>query len=405
MDRDMDRGDVVVVGAGIVGLATARAILTARPASRVIVLDKEAATGQHQSGRNSGVIHAGVYYPPGSDKARLCTAGRMSMVEYSRQHGIAHEVCGKVVVATDDDERGRLSELERRCRANGVRVELIGVERLREIEPHVNAVAALHVLDSGITDYPAVCRSLADEIEAAGGVIQLDTAVVSGVERAEGLVIETSRGEVAARRVVTCAGLQADRVAVALSGPGGAAGLRIVPFRGEYYELVPERSHLVRTLVYPVPDPQFPFLGVHLTRGVAGNVHVGPNAVLALAREGYSWREIDLTDVRDTVAFPGLRKLARRYWRYGAGEMARSLSKRRFTKALQRLVPEVSARDLEPAPAGVRAQALTPEGTLVDDFAFQQVGRALHVLNAPSPAATASLEIGRAIAARLALDE
>ncbi|MGZ4688870.1 MAG: L-2-hydroxyglutarate oxidase [Acidimicrobiia bacterium] len=405
MDRDMDRGDVVVVGAGIVGLATARAILTARPASRVIVLDKEAATGQHQSGRNSGVIHAGVYYPPGSDKARLCTAGRMSMVEYSRQHGIAHEVCGKVVVATDDDERGRLSELERRCRANGVRVELIGVERLREIEPHVNAVAALHVLDSGITDYPAVCRSLADEIEAAGGVIQLDTAVVSGVERAEGLVIETSRGEVAARRVVTCAGLQADRVAVALSGPGGAAGLRIVPFRGEYYELVPERSHLVRTLVYPVPDPQFPFLGVHLTRGVAGNVHVGPNAVLALAREGYSWREIDLTDVRDTVAFPGFRKLARRYWRYGAGEMARSLSKRRFTKALQRLVPEVSARDLEPAPAGVRAQALTPEGTLVDDFAFQQVGRALHVLNAPSPAATASLEIGRAIAARLALDE
>ncbi|MGZ4801895.1 MAG: L-2-hydroxyglutarate oxidase [Acidimicrobiia bacterium] len=405
MDRDMDRGDVVVVGAGIVGLATARAILTARPASRVIVLDKEAATGQHQSGRNSGVIHAGVYYPPGSDKARLCTAGRMSMVEYSRQHGIAHEVCGKVVVATDDDERGRLSELERRCRANGVRVELIGVERLREIEPHVNAVAALHVLDSGITDYPAVCRSLAGEIEAAGGVIQLDTAVVSGVERAEGLVIETSRGEVAARRVVTCAGLQADRVAVALSGPGGAAGLRIVPFRGEYYELVPERSHLVRTLVYPVPDPQFPFLGVHLTRGVAGNVHVGPNAVLALAREGYSWREIDLTDVRDTVAFPGFRKLARRYWRYGAGEMARSLSKRRFTKALQRLVPEVSARDLEPAPAGVRAQALTPEGTLVDDFAFQQVGRALHVLNAPSPAATASLEIGRAIAARLALDE
>ncbi|MGZ6993917.1 MAG: L-2-hydroxyglutarate oxidase [Acidimicrobiia bacterium] len=405
MDRDMDRGDVVVVGAGIVGLATARAILTARPASRVIVLDKEAATGQHQSGRNSGVIHAGVYYPPGSDKARLCTAGRMSMVEYSRQHGIAHEVCGKVVVATDDEERGRLSELERRCRANGVRVELIGVERLREIEPHVNAVAALHVLDSGITDYPAVCRSLADEIEAAGGVIQLDTAVVSGVERAEGLVIETSRGEVAARRVVTCAGLQADRVAVALSGPGGAAGLRIVPFRGEYYELVPERSHLVRTLVYPVPDPQFPFLGVHLTRGVAGNVHVGPNAVLALAREGYSWREIDLTDVRDTVAFPGFRKLARRYWRYGAGEMARSLSKRRFTKALQRLVPEVSARDLEPAPAGVRAQALTPEGTLVDDFAFQQVGRALHVLNAPSPAATASLEIGRAIAARLALDE
>jgi L-2-hydroxyglutarate oxidase len=399
----MERGDVVVVGAGIVGLATARAILVANPALRVIVVDKESGTGRHQSGRNSGVIHAGVYYPPGSEKARLCTAGRTSMVEYCREHGIAHEVCGKVVVALDADERTRLEELERRCRANGVRVEAIDVDQMHEIEPHVTGVAALHVLDTGITDYPGVCRSLAAEIQEMGGTIALDTAVLSGVEHADGLVIETNRGEITTRRAVTCAGLQADRVAIALSGPDGAAGLRIVPFRGEYFELVPGRADLVRTLVYPVPDPQFPFLGVHLTRGVDGHVHVGPNAVLALAREGYSWRELKVRDLRETLAFSGFRKLAAQYWRYGAGEMARSVSKRRFTKALQRLVPEITIDDLVPAPAGVRAQAVAPDGTLVDDFAFQQIGPALHVLNAPSPAATASLEIGRTIAARLDL--
>jgi (S)-2-hydroxyglutarate dehydrogenase len=400
----MDRVDVAVVGAGIVGLATTRAIQQLHPGATVRVLDKEPAPGRHQSGRNSGVIHAGVYYPPGSDKARLCTAGRMSMVEFCREYGIAHDICGKVVVAVGEDERGRLADLERRCRKNNVRVEAIGPEQLRQIEPHATGVAALRVLETGITDYRAVCRTLTGQIEAAGGVLALDTTVVSGAERAEGLVIETTRGELAARRVVTCAGLQADRVAVAISGPDAAAGLRIVPFRGEYFELVPARSHLVRTLIYPVPDPQFPFLGVHLTRGVDGHVHVGPNAVLALAREGYSWRQLELTDVRDTLRFPGFRTLAAKYWRYGAAETARSLSKRRFTHALQRLVPEVSVRDLVRAPAGVRAQALSADGTLVDDFAFRQTGRALHVLNAPSPAATASLEIGRAITARLDLD-
>jgi (S)-2-hydroxyglutarate dehydrogenase len=403
--RPMERVDVVVVGAGIVGLATARAIQLAHPGATVRVLDKESGTGRHQSGRNSGVIHAGVYYAPGSEKARLCTAGRISMVEFCREHGVDHEVCGKVVVATDEAERGRLAELERRCRANGVRVELIGAEQLREIEPHVAGVAALRVLDTGIADYPGVCRTLADQIQAAGGVLTLNTAVVAGHERGEGLVVETTNGEVSARRVVTCAGLQADRVAVAISGPDGAAGLRIVPFRGEYFELTPTRSHLVRTLIYPVPDPQFPFLGVHLTRGIAGHVHAGPNAVLALAREGYSWREIELHDVRDTLAFPGFRKLAAKFWRYGASEMARSFSKRRFTTALRRLVPEIAVHDLVRAPAGVRAQAVSSDGALVDDFAFQQTGRALHVLNAPSPAATASLEIGRAITARLALSD
>jgi L-2-hydroxyglutarate oxidase len=326
------------------------------------------------------------------------------MVEYCRARGIAHEVCGKVVVALDETERDRLGELERRCRENGVRVETIGPERLAEIEPHAAGIAALHVLDTGIADYTGVCTSLARELQEAGGDLQLNTMVLAGAEHGERLVVETSQGEIAARRVVTCGGLQADRLAVAVSGPGGAAGLRVVPFRGEYFELVPERSHLVRTLIYPVPDPQFPFLGVHLTRGIEGHVHVGPNAVLALAREGYSWRELDFADVRDTMRFSGFRKLAAQHWRYGAGEMARSVSKRRFVRALRRLVPEVAPGDLVSAPSGVRAQAVTADGDLVDDFAFQSVGRALHVLNAPSPAATASLEIGKVIARRLALD-
>jgi L-2-hydroxyglutarate oxidase len=399
----MERVDVVVVGAGIVGLATARAIQQTRPGASVTVLEKEDAVARHQSGRNSGVIHAGVYYAPGSEKARLCSAGRASMVEYCRDHGIAHEVCGKVVVAVDEAERARLADLESRCRVNGVRVRVIGREELGEIEPHAAGVAALHVLDTGIADYTGVCRSLADEIVAAGGRIQLETTVLGGAEQANQFVVETSTGEVAARRVVSCGGLQADRLAVALSGPDGAAGLHVVPFRGEYFELTEDRTHLVRTLIYPVPDPQFPFLGVHLTRGIEGHVHVGPNAVLAFAREGYSWRHFELADVRETMRFPGFRKLAGQHWRYGAGEMARSVSKRRFLKALRRLVPEVNLKDLEHSPSGVRAQAVTAEGDLVDDFAFQQIGRALHVLNAPSPAATASLEIGKVIAARLAL--
>lgn len=399
----VERVDVVVVGAGIVGLATARSIQQVSPTARVVVVDKERSLARHQSGRNSGVIHAGVYYAPGSEKARLCAAGRASMVEYCREHGIAHEVCGKVVVAVDEGERRALTELERRCRTNGVRAELLGRDELRALEPHSAGVGALHVLDTGITDYGEVCRSLGHQIEDAGGTLWLDTAVVSGSERSDGLVLETTRGDVVAARVVNCAGLHADRIATAVSGPDGANGLRIIPFRGEYCELVPERSNLVRHLVYPVPDPRFPFLGVHLTRGVDGRVHIGPNAVLAFAREGYSWGRIALADVRETLRSRGFRKLAARYWRYGAGEMSRSISKRRFTAAIQRLVPEVRIDDLERAPAGVRAQAITADGELVDDFAFHQVGRALHVLNAPSPAATAALEIGRAIAARLDL--
>jgi (S)-2-hydroxyglutarate dehydrogenase len=369
------------------------------------VIDKEAGTGVHQTGHNSGVIHAGVYYAPGSAKAALCTEGRTSMVTFCREHGIPHEVCGKVVVAVGADEIPRLDGLEARCRQNGVRVERVGPEQLRELEPHAAGIAALHVLDTGITDFATVGQVLREEIEAAGGTVQLETAVVGGTERAEGLVVNTTRGDIVARRVVTCAGLQADRVAELVSGPGANAGLRIVPFRGEYFGLAERRAHLVRTLIYPVPDPQFPFLGVHLTRGIDGHVHVGPNAVLALAREGYSWREIVPRDVSETLRFPGFRKLAAKYWRYGAVEMARSVSRRRFTRALQRLLPEVTVHDLEPAAAGVRAQAVAEDGSLVDDFAFHEVGRALHVLNAPSPAATASLAIGHAITDRLALTD
>jgi L-2-hydroxyglutarate oxidase len=400
----MERVDVIVVGGGIVGLATARAILLARPGASVVVVEKEAAVGLHQSGRNSGVIHAGVYYQPGSAKARLCTAGRASMVAYCRDHGIDHAICGKVVVALDDDDRRRLTELEQRCAANDVRAEMIGAERLRELEPHVAGVAALHVLDTGIVDYSSVCRALAEEIADAGASIRLGSEVLSGEASSSGLVIETSGGPVEARRVVTCAGLHADAVARSISGPEAVSDVRVVAFRGEYHELVPSRAHLVRGLVYPVPEPQFPFLGVHLTRGIDGHVHVGPNAVFAFAREGYQWRRVDLRHLRKTMAFSGFRRFASRYWRFGIDEMTRSLSVRRFAKAARRLVPDLERADLTRAPSGVRAQAIGADGELIDDFAIFTVGRAVHVLNAPSPAATASLEIGAEIARRLELD-
>jgi L-2-hydroxyglutarate oxidase len=396
----IERVDVVVVGAGIVGLATARAVTLRDPHLRVVVVDKEGSIAGHQSGRNSGVIHAGVYYKPGSAKARLCFEGRERMVEFCRERGIAHEVCGKVVVAVTDDERGRLAELHRRCVANGVDVELIGPERLREIEPHATGVEALHVRSTGIADFPGVCAAMASDVTSAGGELRLGTEVVNASVRGDALVVETSGGDIETRSVVNCAGLHADRVARLIGGRDAADGLTIVPFRGEYFELAPSRSHLVRALIYPVPDPQFPFLGVHLTRSVHGRIHAGPNAVLALAREGYSWRTIDAHDVAETVRFSGFRALARAQWRYGLSEMARSFSRARFAAALARLVPEVRREDLEPASSGVRAQAVDPTGRLLDDFAFSRSndGRVLHVLNAPSPAATASLTIGDLIA-------
>jgi (S)-2-hydroxyglutarate dehydrogenase len=404
MGSGTERVDLVVVGAGIVGLATARAALISRPGLNVVVVDKEASLAGHQSGRNSNVIHAGVYYRPGSEKARMCFAGRRAMVAYCAEHGIAHEVCGKVVVATSPDERPRLDELQTRCDANGVRVRRVDVSELREIEPHARGVDALHVLDTGIADYPAVCRSFAADIAAIGGTIRLGVSVIGGREMPDGLIVSTTDGDLHATHVVTCAGLHADRVAELVSGPGAADGIQIVPFRGEYFELAPTKSHLVNALVYPVPDPQFPFLGVHLTRGINGRIHAGPNAVLALAREGYSWRHVDRRDLAQTLRFSGFRHVARRHWRYGLAEMVRSVSTQRFATSLQRLVPEIEAADLEPAPAGVRAQAVASDGTLLDDFVFRRVGRALHVLNAPSPAATASLEIGAAIVRQLLAD-
>ena len=399
----MHEHDVVVIGAGIVGLAAAHAVVTSRPGTRVVVVDKEGSIAGHQTGRNSGVIHAGVYYKPGSDKARLCSLGRQRMVEFCAEHGVDHEVCGKVVVAVSDDERPRLAELHRRCLANGVDVELIGPERLAELEPHAAGVEALHVKVTGIADFPGVCRVLARRIEEHGGELRLGTAVNGVAEDAGGLVVETVAGALRTRRVVNCAGLHADRIARLFGGEDAARGMMIVPFRGEYFELAPSRSHLVRSLIYPVPDPQFPFLGVHLTRGVNGRIHAGPNAVLALAREGYSWRIVDRRDLAETLRFGGFRALARAQWRSGLSEMVRSLSRRRFADALARLVPEVRAEDLEPASSGVRAQAIHADGRLADDFEFGRSngGRVLHVLNAPSPAATASLAIGDQIAAEL----
>ena len=390
----------VVIGAGIVGLATARALRRAQPSLPVVVLDKEDGIARHQTGRNSGVIHAGVYYKPGSEKARLCAAGRVSMVEYCRERGVPYEVCGKLVVAVTPDEIGRMEDLYQRCLANGVPVERLGPAGMRDVEPHVAGVAALHVPVTGIVDYGEVSAALAEDLRADGVEIRTGVAVRGGRARAGGVEIDTDRGRLDATIAVNCGGLHADRIARAM-GANDVDGIRIVPFRGEYYELDEAATPLVRALIYPVPDPRFPFLGVHLTKGIGGHIHAGPNAVLGLAREGYSWRAVDRHDLTETLRFSGFQHLARRYWRYGLHETVRSLSTRSFTRALQRLVPEVRQQDLRRAPAGVRAQAVFADGTLADDFVFRQDGPMLHVLNAPSPAATASLEIGRVIAERL----
>jgi (S)-2-hydroxyglutarate dehydrogenase len=399
----MIKADLVVIGAGIVGLATARAALQLDPSLKVVVVDKEGSIAGHQTGRNSGVIHAGVYYKPGSDKARLCTLGRERMVEFCKERGIAHEVCGKLVVSVTEDERTRMRDLQQRCIANGVPVELVGPERMREIEPHVAGIEALHVTVTGIADYPGVCQAFVDDIRLGGGEMLLGAEVTAVHDRGEELVVSTTKGDVIARRVVNCGGLHADRIARMFGGEEASRGMMIVPFRGEYFELAPSRSHLVKALIYPVPDPQFPFLGVHLTRGTNGHIHAGPNAVLALAREGYSWRAINGRDLKETVTFPGFQTLAKSQWKYGLSEMARSFSRTMFANALARLVPEVRKEDLEPAAAGVRAQAIHPDGRLADDFEFgrSNAGRVLHVLNAPSPAATASLAIGEQIAHEL----
>jgi L-2-hydroxyglutarate oxidase len=362
------------------------------------VLEKEPRVGAHQTGHNSGVIHAGVYYAPGSLKAQLCRAGSQSMVDFCAEHGIPAKICGKLIVATDEAELPRLRALHERARANGLPAEMISPAEAREHEPEVSCVAALHVASTGIVDFGAVCTTLAGLVEKAGGEVQLG-ARVTGLDGRDGRqIVHTTAGDFEADALVNCAGLHADRVA-RLAGVDPPA--RIIPFRGEYHQLRADRRHLVRGLIYPVPDPQFPFLGVHLTRMIDGSVHAGPNAVLALSREGYRWSAVNLADVADFTGYPGLWRLARRHLRYGLGEVRRSLSARRFAASLARLVPAVTAADLEPCQAGVRAQAVKPTGELVDDFLIVTRERQVHVLNAPSPAATSSLEIAKRIVAHL----
>jgi L-2-hydroxyglutarate oxidase len=386
--------DVLVIGGGIVGLSTAYAITRAAPGTRVTVLEKEPGPARHQTGRNSGVIHSGIYYRPGSLKARYAVGGAAEMVKFCAEYGIAHAVTGKLIVATERAELPRLHALVQRGRENGIPVRELGATQIAEYEPEVRGLAAIHVGTTGVCDFVGVARQLA---EASGAEIRYGARVERVDRRTDlGVAVRTSGGDVVRGRVlVNCAGLYCDEVA---RMTGDEPGVRIVPFRGEYYSLA--RPELVRGLVYPVPDPAFPFLGVHLTRGIDGGVHIGPNAVPALAREGYGWGVVRPREVGATVAWPGVWRMARRHWRYGAGELRRSVSRGAFTEAVRRLLPAVTSDDLVPAAAGVRAQAVLRDGGLVDDFLIREGARAVHVLNAPSPAATASLPIGREVARR-----
>jgi (S)-2-hydroxyglutarate dehydrogenase len=405
--------DIVIVGGGIVGLSTAYAITRAAPGTRVVVLEKEPGPARHQTGRNSGVIHSGIYYPPGSLKARFALQGSAEMIKFCAEHSVPHEVTGKLIVATEREELPRLHALIQRGRQHGIPVRELGPAQIAEREPHVRGLAAIHVGTTGVCDFTAVAGRLARLAEEGGAEIRYGSRV-DAVQRRPGTGVavrvctetaaDVGGGPVApgsyvlrARAMVNCAGLHCADIA-SLTGDEPAA--RIVPFRGEYYGLTPAREELVRGLVYPVPDPAFPFLGVHLTRGVDGGVHIGPNAVPALALEGYDRRTFRPGELAAVLAHPGSWRMARRHWRYGVGELHRSLSKRAFTTAVRRLLPEVSTSDLVPAPAGVRAQAVLRDGTLVDDFLITEGPHAVHVLNAPSPAATASLPIGREVATR-----
>ena len=387
--------DYAIIGGGIVGLATAVALGKRVPSARIIVIEKESALAAHQSGRNSGVIHAGIYYAPGSFKARFSRAGNLSMVAFCQEHGIKHEVCGKLIIATEQDELPRLEKLHQRGLQNELEVRRIGPEEMKELEPNAAGIAAIHVAATGIVNYSQVCAKYAEIIRAQGGQLHLGARVNTIRHTGDGHVIETSQGEFQSRFLINCAGLHSDRVA-RMSGEEPQA--RIVPFRGEYYELKPGKRHLVRGLIYPVPNPDFPFLGVHCTRMIDGTVHLGPNAVLAFKREGYRKSDINLRDLADTLFYPGFWKLAAKNASEGMREVVRSSSKAAFTRSLQRLVPAIQADDIVPCKAGVRAQALRPDGALVDDFLIIQSARAVHVCNAPSPGATASLEIGNHVA-------
>jgi L-2-hydroxyglutarate oxidase len=390
---------IVVVGGGIVGLATAYRLLERLPGAALTVLEKEAAVARHQSSHNSGVLHCGLSYKPGSRRARLAVKGVRQMVEFCQLHSIPYDVCGQVVVAASSDEIPRLNALYQRGQANGLSgLRLLSPEELLEIEPHASGVAAIHVPQEGIADYPAVCEVLAQEIRARGGAIKTGAGVSAIVPDAGGWRVVHAAGDCACDWIVSCAGLFSDRVAALTGRP---RSVHIVPFRGEYFLIRPERQFLVRNLIYPVPDPRFPFLGVHFTRMMRGGVEAGPNAVLALAREGYGKTNVNIRDLGDSLAFPGLWRFLRRYPRTSWDELRRSFSKNLFCRALQRLVPEIREDDLLPGGSGVRAQAMLPDGTLLDDFSFVEGAREIHVINAPSPAATASLAIGEEIASML----
>ena len=391
--------DVVIVGGGIVGIATAYSLLTTNPALKLVVLEKESSLGAHQTGHNSGVIHSGLYYKPGSLKAKNCIEGYAKLLQFCREHEIAHEICGKIVVALSEQERSQLEMLRQRGEQNG----LTGIRRLNkteivEIEPHCTGIDGLFVPQTGIVDYTAVVMRLAERIQNFGGEILTSSEVVEIKESSNTVLVCTKQQRFTTRALITCGGLQSDRLAMQTQPD---LDLRIIPFRGEYFELKESAKHLVNSLIYPVPDPNFPFLGVHFTRRIDGTIECGPNAVLAFAREGYRKTDISIREFSQTLAWPGFRKIAFKYWRTGLCEYHRSFSKNAFVAALQKLVPEITANDLQPTGAGVRAQACSRAGSLLDDFEIRQIGRVVHVCNAPSPAATASLAIGDAIASRV----
>jgi len=395
--------DVIFIGGGIVGLATAMKLGERFPKLRLLVLEKEDRIARHQTGHNSGVIHGGIYYKPGSLKATNCVSGRKALLDFCDRNGIAYDLCGKVIVATDEEELPRLDELYRRGTANQVpRLEMIGPERLREIEPHARGLRAIYSPATGIIDFTQVAEAYAKQVREQGGDILTSRRVKKISPDGAELIVSTGWEEFRGRFLVNCAGLFSDRIARMLSAGSSATNVRIVPFRGEYYKIAPEKGALINGLIYPVPDPRFPFLGVHFTRSIHGYVEAGPNAVLAFAREGYRKSDINLRDLWETLSFSGFRSVARRYWRMGLEEQYRSFSKPAFTRALQRLMPEIALEDLQPGGAGVRAQAVAADGTLLDDFVIRQTANAIHVLNAPSPGATASLAIGENIVAAAA---
>lgn len=390
--------DFAIVGGGIVGLSTGMALTKRYPGAKIIMIEKEKDWARHQTGHNSGVIHSGIYYKPGSYKARFAREGNAAMVEFCKEHGIAYDVCGKVIVATEPKELPLLDNLYQRGLQNELNVKKIDKEELKEIEPHVAGLAAIRVPSCGIADYKGVSRTFARIIQEGGGELRLGTKAENIAEEANKVTIETNRGTIEARFLINCAGLHSDRVA---KMTGMKTGMKIVPFRGEYYELVPEKRHLVKHLIYPVPNPDFPFLGVHFTRMINGEVHAGPNAVLAFKREGYTKKDIDIKDVFEVLTYSGFWKMAMPNMKEGMKEMVRSFSKQAFLHSLQRLIPELTEKDIVPTHAGVRAQALMHDGSMVDDFAIFSGKSSMHVCNAPSPAATASIKIGEEIANRV----